>query len=189
MKRSLSHGFSLIELMTVVVIVGILASIGSSTMSGVFLRQQFDGVVAGTANVFLAARFNAIRTAQKTAVSIENRQIVAFIDTNNNEVYDNGELVVSRYPVDPQSVLPAGTEVDCVTLRERGVGPRTAFFDERGFYIDIHDGVSRHGANLCISEAATGRNKTVSLSPFGNVAIGADRCESAPFICPNVAPD
>ena len=182
------RGFSLIELTVVLGIIGIMAVLGVRAMSTVFARNRFDEVVRGTADVFLRARFNALRTGKRTAVSIENRQIIAFTDINNNKMYDAGEPIVARYPSANGSQLPNGIEVVCPTLRERGRGPLTAFFDARGFYVDVHDGVARHNADLCVSEASSQRDRTITISLFGNIAPGENSCGEF-FVCPDVAPD
>ena len=179
------HGFTLIELMVTCALIGILTTLAISYTAPMVQHQQFASFTRATIEALNQARFYALRMGSRAAVSIENRQVVAFVDLNGNYSYDAGEMVIFSYPKDLSTTINTNFTMVSWTMRERTTGPQTAFLDSRGFYIDAHDGFSRHDANICLTDTSSGETKNINLNIFGNAAVTSATCAPQPD-CPNV---
>lgn len=81
-KNRLQDGFTLIELMIIVAILGVLISVAVATRSNkTVLVQAYAKNIYG---VFVDAKLEAIRTGQSAIVQIDGRTLKVFIDANGN---------------------------------------------------------------------------------------------------------
>lgn len=168
-------------------LIGILTALGISYTAPMARHRAFGQFALSVVDALNQARAYALRTGSRAAVSIEDQRVVAFVDSNNNQRYDAGEQVIVSFPKDLQKTIDPGFTMASRAMRERNQGPQTAFLDSRGFYIDAHDGASRHEANICLTDTTTSEQKKVNLSIFGHAAIVGDSCsDSDGPTCPNV---
>lgn len=179
------RGFSLLELMFGVAIVGILATLSIGYGQGNSRERQFTAAQRAMLNAVAAARGNAMSTGVNSAVSIENGQIVAFVDVDHDRAFSGPDRLLFRYPTSTGQTLPAGMTLASYTMREMGAGPQTAVFDARGFYIDSTSGLSVHDTNVCVADTTLGRQVNVQVSRFGWSGVtDAGRCGEQP-VCPH----
>jgi len=87
-------GFTLVELLTAVAIAVILAAIAVPSFRALnrnmTIRSAADELVAD----IQFARSEAIRTNRTVTLSLNGRTWQIFIDTNNNQTLDNGEVLL-----------------------------------------------------------------------------------------------
>ena len=102
-------GFTLMELITVVAIVGILAAVGTPTYKYVTASNRIASEVNGLLGDFQFARSQAIKEGQYVTVCATNGGTtcananwhlgwMVFLDTNNNHTVDAGEAVIRVQP-------------------------------------------------------------------------------------------
>ena len=84
------RGFTLIEILAVLLIMMILALYGTPKLMTVLHRAKIEGVAKQTANLMRAARMESIKRNCYGVVAIEpaNRRVVAYADLNRDGVFD-----------------------------------------------------------------------------------------------------
>jgi len=114
-------GFTLMELMITVVIVGILAAVAVPGMAGWFGKKDLDSVARAMFSHFQLARSDAVRNG---------RQVQIRIDTANNWYdirYSNGDVIVSR------TTMPQGIDIVSSTFAPPPATMNTTGITSRGF--------------------------------------------------------
>jgi|GEM_PF-5958143 len=86
-------GFTLIELMVVVVIIGVLSTLGLAVWGS---RPPSQGVQAAAREIYALmqdARFEAIRTKQNVTITADGNKIKSYGDTNGDGASEDRSLV------------------------------------------------------------------------------------------------
>ena len=152
--------------MATVAIVGVLATIAASYGTGQARQRAFQATVRAVVTATTVARAHALSTGQPACVNLDNGAIVAFVDQNNDRLYNGTDALLYRYPED-QTVQLSTVTVTSAALVENGVGPSTATFDSRGFVVESLTGAALHDSNVCVQDAQAGYAANVQLSRFG----------------------
>lgn len=91
MQRS-ERGFSVLEMMVVVLILGILAAIAVPNFLGAFRRYQLESSARNVSNILLRARYEAIRSNQNvTTISSAGNPSVYGVDLDGSGTLDPNE--------------------------------------------------------------------------------------------------
>jgi prepilin-type N-terminal cleavage/methylation domain-containing protein len=113
------HGFSLIELLVVVVMTGIMATVAGASIAGQVQQQ----------NLSLAQQnvLQAIRNTRQLAISKSRFFTIDFLTspTNSIRIYDGNNWATAT--IKQQQILP-----DNINMKIAGVGPFSTTFNFRG---------------------------------------------------------
>ncbi|MEO1171019.1 MAG: GspH/FimT family pseudopilin [Myxococcota bacterium] len=154
--RRTERGFTLLELVTVVAIATVLATLGVGSLQNFIWRQRVNTVTRQFYSAIATARSEAIRRSQtvvvqylsSTDVPVDEAGIYSFVDANDNFIYDPGsdETVYSYVINQDQGLLGSGnySETISVTTPFGGSGftdqdflgssiPRSIMFNAQGF--------------------------------------------------------
>lgn len=153
--RACSRGFSLLELLTVVVIIGLVLAAGvpgfGAYRKTLRARQAREQVVRD------------IRTSRQSAIARHTPYVLRFESTGTRTRYwihtdTNGDRILQSSELQTTRVLPQGTLLQSVSL----VPPDTLIFDSSGI---LSPGTT--GGSLVLSNGA--RAETLQISAAGVV--------------------
>ena len=95
-RRHCQRGYTLIELLIVLLLVGLLAIISRPAIEQFIARSRIDGYTQVAGSMMRRARLEAIKRSQPAVLRVNTvtGQGAAFVDANLNDVYDDGELLL-----------------------------------------------------------------------------------------------
>jgi len=92
MRNSAKKGFTLIELMIVIAIIGILAGILAPNLKNYMAQRRLNGAARQVMGDLMAARMKAVSLNQRVKVSfIDSHQYEIWNDANSDGTVDNDE--------------------------------------------------------------------------------------------------
>jgi len=157
LKTNRRRGFTLIELMVVVVTIGILAAMAGPMFARIVPRLKTRGEARNMLNMIRTAKSRAISENSQYGVyfDINNRSYTLFKDTVNpaNASYDNGDSIVSG-PVnlDPNAVyVSTSLTNNCIVMLPTGAASQSG-----NLIVNSSRGDSRITLSIL---AATGKSK------------------------------
>ena len=183
-------GFTLIELMTVVAIIGILASLAVGLTANWRRRNQTDNATREIFNAMNQARAYAIRqgiTVQLEITATTNGRVNVFVDANNNHSYDSSESLLYQYPIDTggpfagqasggteSGTWPPGMTVsfDSAITSANGTGAGNVgfiLFDSSGFHVDTSGQPLAGYAQ--VADTVSGKTRKVDVTVAGALRI------------------
>ncbi len=97
-RRSSRRGFTLIELIVVMMVLAMLVTIGFPALQNQIRRSKMMGIATETTNGLRLARYQAIKNSRSTVYSLNpaNREILSWVDDNDDGILDAGEEVLIR---------------------------------------------------------------------------------------------
>jgi type IV fimbrial biogenesis protein FimT len=90
------NGFSLIELLVVMIILGILASLGTVSFRGWIRKTELESQVKEMYTDIMNARLTAMHRNTTHLISLSANQISGSVDTNGDGVGDNALCIWNR---------------------------------------------------------------------------------------------
>ena len=107
------HGFTLVEIMAVVVIIGLVAVIGFPMMARAVVRARVVSQVGVLKQAVAMARIHALKRGGGVAVRFldansaqEGGEVIAWVDSDGNGSYGPpAEFLVGRWPVKKRVIL------------------------------------------------------------------------------------
>lgn len=102
MRRNRRDGFTLVELMIVIAVIGILAAIAAPSYQTYMAQRRLNGAARHLAMHLMQARSQAITTNKQIIVNLLNNQQYAFVtDNDGDESVSEGDTTESSYDIQP----------------------------------------------------------------------------------------
>jgi len=114
--KAQQDGFTLLEALVAMALLGILVSLAAPAMSGLLARQQLQGQGEAFLNSLVLARSEALRRQQRVSVCAQglvaqcdtqgrwHQGWLVFADANHNGLRDPGEALIEARPAVPLDV-------------------------------------------------------------------------------------
>jgi len=97
MRRLSKEGFSLIELMIVIAVMGILAAIAAPNLRNYMADRRLGGAAREVMTDLMLARMQAVNQNKRVGFAlIDNHRYQIFADNNQNGSADSGETVMTK---------------------------------------------------------------------------------------------
>ncbi|MBT8142336.1 MAG: GspH/FimT family pseudopilin [Gammaproteobacteria bacterium] len=187
--KNKQYGFNIVELMTIVLVVGIIAAISAPSYEAFIKNQAIASVSTEVITAFQLARTEAIKRSVPVKVCFRNKisnvdcedphlgssninGIIIFVDTNADDVLDTGEetIYTSSELNDKVSLIQvANNNVGgSILYNQKGGATFEAGDSQTSAYIAICDDRALNRFGRLITLSATGR-ATLSTLPDGYV--------------------
>ena len=165
------HGYTLMELMTVLAIIGILTSIVfSDGNSGFFKFQSHNEAARGAFSALSVGRSHAVRKNRTVVVHVASDHVRAFEDANSNLVYDAGvDTSVFRYPTDESKVIKSTLLYFATALAAAQGGQASVIFDYQG--MSVNTSGEPLSAMICVQQTELNKYWAVDVTVAGSVRI------------------
>ncbi len=172
------RGFTLMELMVVVALIGLIAGLAAYSID--MRRYYFLEAAREVYSTVNVARGQAVRRGVETTVYVHSNRIIAFIDANDNCVFDTGEAVLRAYPplvavsgftysrIQRTGTLPANMNIVASGIGLLDSPPNTQTctrFDATGLHVDVTD--EPRQANIRIVDTQNSMTRTLEISVAG----------------------
>jgi len=179
-RHRLHSGFTIIEMIVVVAIIGIMATIGLPNLVRMIHRAKLDGIVRETSVLMQRARSEAVRQNVPTVVRADfaRNEVVAFADVDGVAAGDPSDMIFNPVAGEPHRTTdyelgryrlpnlvgfahPSGDPAERVDGFTAAGGENVAVFDPNGSIRDL--GAIRFGdqrgnfLEVRIEPAATAR--------------------------------
>lgn len=115
LTRQQSHGFHLIEIMLVLTLIGIIAALGTPSLSNFINRNALTSQVnlihsnLQGAKLIAANKFVYVTvcptTDNQNCAALWQHSVMTFIDQNNNKIRESAEEVINLYDIPKQMSL------------------------------------------------------------------------------------
>jgi prepilin-type N-terminal cleavage/methylation domain-containing protein len=86
-------GFTMLELLVVILIIGVMATLGMPALQQMINRSRLEGLVREAAVMCQSTRLEAIKGGIPTVIRFDlaDRTVVSWVDDNGDNIQDNGE--------------------------------------------------------------------------------------------------